>query len=62
MPKVPERKPSYGELTSKLTKLHNMSADRKYHEAKLPNALKCSKCTYVATSRTDLDLHWLDEH
>jgi len=26
------------------------------------NALKCSKCEYVATSRANLNDHWLLEH
>lgn len=28
----------------------------------LPPPLKCSKCTYVATGRADLNNHWLLEH
>lgn len=83
MPKVPERKLSYGELQEKnrkATRFTKSPGTRHFPEyafkeapkgskngalkitrpSELPHPLKCSKCSYIATSVQDSKQHWLD--
>lgn len=76
--KVPERKPSQGEILNKNrtrtthspgTKAFDTFIESKFKGASqvrvksnLPHPFKCSKCAYVATSAKDSKQHWFDEH